>query len=526
MTNTSGISPSIIFTLALGGCFDPVVEQDESNDASATSGSTTEPAADTGSPGGSDDRADSTGSTDAPPIITAFTVDSSTMPAELQHSGLASLDVDAMDDLGIDRIEIYDGDTLVTIVTEIPYRDEILLTSMNNGSHAYTAIAFDTAGQTAESNVVPLSVNIEGGSIREIRQDIADFRVNYALTAMPRVAIDPADEVVILASVREDVAEDARYGLSAISHTDGLSLLWEDTRWPSTLGPYSAYANAGRPAYDALSSSWWTGLGIFGELGNQRAVAIIDGDNDAIASIEPLGGSEGLFMSPVALDSRGAIVLAPAPGQLQKLSALDQAPVWTIEIDEALYFTDILVAPDDTLIVAFTGGNDGCSGGESHCVYKISSSGDVLWTRTAPTSSTAWTLGVAISPEGHVALAGSDDGPVRLAVYDETGTLLTDRLLTEELHHDVRDIAYDAQGALVLAGDWEPEYGAREAWAGRYDDDGNPIWFRTYPFDDHGGITGLSTNASGKLFAVGWEQRFDLDLFGWSGRGWIAELAL
>lgn len=49
---------------------------------------------------------DSTGATDAPPEITAFTVDSSATPAERQTSGMVAFDVDATDDVGIDRIEI------------------------------------------------------------------------------------------------------------------------------------------------------------------------------------------------------------------------------------------------------------------------------------------------------------------------------------------------------------------------------------------------------------------------------------
>lgn len=527
--------PRILLTalsaLALGACFDPAVDFGD-GDGSATDASSTGPSPTTDPSASISDttesHADSTGATDAPPTITAFTVDSSTTPAERQLSGMVTLDVDAMDDVGIDRIEIYDGDELVTTVTEIPYVTEILLTSADNGSHLYSAIAYDTTGQTAESEVVPLSVSIAGGAMLEIREDIADFVLSPTVSSLPRVVIAPSDEVTILSTIREDVVADPTYGISAISYTNTLSLLWTDARWPSDFDPYNGYLNFGQPTFEASTSSWWTGSGMFGEAVRDRGVAIVDPTAEELALLEPLGPVEQLFASPVALDSTGAVIFSPALGQLQKRATIDGAPVWTVPIgdDENVFFTDILVATDDTIIVTFYG-QHGCPPDASHCVYKLSADGDVLWTRTAPTSSSASTLGVAVSPQGNVALAGLADGPARLLVYDEHGNTITDRLITGEPRHEVRHLAYDAQGSLLVAGDIQLELGAdREAWAGRFDEQGDPIWLQVYELDSDGGITGLATNAKGKLFAVGWESLSDQDFLGWHGNGWIAELSL
>jgi WD40 repeat protein len=518
-------------TLALGACFDPALDLGDGAGSATDASTTTEPTGSTTDPDTTESEGDSTGptDTDAPPVITAFTVDSSTIPQEQQTAGMVAFDVDAIDDVGIDHIEIYDGDELVATVDEIPYVTDLLLTSANNGTHLYSAIAYDTAGQTAESEVVPLSVSIVGGAMLELREDIADVQMTHAVSALPRVVISPSEEVTVLTTVREDAITEPRYGISAITYTDTLSLLWTDSRWPLEFGPYNAYMNFGHPIYRTSTSSWWTGCGMLGEVTRDRAVAIVDTTAEAFTSIEPLGPVEQVFASPVTSDSSGAVIFSPALGQLQKRPTLDGAPTWTVPVgdDENVFFTDILVAPDDTIIAAFSG-QHGCPPDASHCVYKLSAEGDVLWTRTAPTSSAASTLGIAVSPEGNVALAGLADGPARLFVYDENGNLLTDQLLTGDPRHEVRDLVYDTQGALVVAGDLQLDLSDtdREAWAGRFDEQGNPIWFQVYDLDSDGGLTGIATNPKGKLFAVGWKDLSDQDFFGWHGRGWIAELSL
>ena len=79
-------------TMASSACFDPMV--DPVGSGSETDGSTTDPSAsstlDTDSAEGP---LDSTGSLDAPPEITAFTINGSTMPAEQQLAGLIELDI-------------------------------------------------------------------------------------------------------------------------------------------------------------------------------------------------------------------------------------------------------------------------------------------------------------------------------------------------------------------------------------------------------------------------------------------------
>lgn len=526
--------PRILLTalpaLALAACFDPALDLGDGDGSATGASSTTDPAGSTTDRDTAGSGADSTGptDTDAPPVITAFTVDSSTTPQEQQTAGMVAFDVDAMDDVGIDRIEIYDGEELVATTYEIPYVTKILLTSADNGTHLYSAIAYDTAGQTAESEVVSLSVNIVGGAMLELRQDIADVRMSYVISSVPRIAIDPSDNVTIVTSFREDAPVEARnFGIMALMYTDTLSLLWTDNRLPSDFGPYITFMNVGRPSYDAVSSSWWTGGAKLGEVEQDRAVAIIDSGAEQITTFDSTGDAIDYYSSPVATDSESAIVLSPALGQLEKRSALDATPTWTVPIGgENAFFTDILVAADDSIVLVLR--EEDCSPSSDWCIYKLSPSGDVLWSRPVPSSTPGSTVNATLSPLGHVAVARSSQGAAQLIVFDANGATLTDQLLTDDAIYEPIDIRYDAQGAVVLAGELRLDSGdyEREAWAGRFDEQGNPIWFQIYDFDADHGVTGVATNAAGKLFVVGWEDSFEPDIVGWSGRGWVAEVAL
>jgi len=66
----------------------------------------------------------------------------------------------ATDNVGVSRVEFYDGTTLLSTDTAAPYTQSVALTAANNGSHAYTAKAFDAAGNAATSAVVSVTVNI------------------------------------------------------------------------------------------------------------------------------------------------------------------------------------------------------------------------------------------------------------------------------------------------------------------------------------------------------------------------------
>jgi expansin (peptidoglycan-binding protein) len=66
----------------------------------------------------------------------------------------------AHDNVGVSRVEFYDGASLLSTDTSRPYTSSVALSSANNGTRRYSARAFDAAGNTKTSNTVNVTVNI------------------------------------------------------------------------------------------------------------------------------------------------------------------------------------------------------------------------------------------------------------------------------------------------------------------------------------------------------------------------------
>ena len=71
-----------------------------------------------------------------------------------------TLSATATDNVGVTRVELYDGTTLLSTVNAPPYTATVNATSAGNGSHVYTAKAFDAAGNVATSTAVSVTINI------------------------------------------------------------------------------------------------------------------------------------------------------------------------------------------------------------------------------------------------------------------------------------------------------------------------------------------------------------------------------
>jgi tetratricopeptide (TPR) repeat protein len=92
-------------------------------------------------------------STDSPPSV------SITGPTNGETvNGTVNIDVEARDDLGIAKVEIYIDDVLVAALTASPYTFQWDTTTVSSGSHTITVRAYDTSGQTAEDEI-SVSVN-------------------------------------------------------------------------------------------------------------------------------------------------------------------------------------------------------------------------------------------------------------------------------------------------------------------------------------------------------------------------------
>lgn len=85
---------------------------------------------------------------DTPPTVTI------TNPTEGQTvSGTVTIQVDASDDNGINKVEIYVDNVLTSTLTAAPYTYQWNTTTATNGSHTLIATAYDTANQTADDQI-------------------------------------------------------------------------------------------------------------------------------------------------------------------------------------------------------------------------------------------------------------------------------------------------------------------------------------------------------------------------------------
>jgi hypothetical protein len=156
----------------LAACFYHPSGSPESGDATATttnaagastgaSGPTTGGPTTSSSTGGS---GASSGVVDAPPVFRGFTVNGSVAPPEVGVPSFVELEAVIDDDHGLSEVEFYDGDVQLDALSgagEHVFKWRV--DSAMNGPHQLRAVAVDTAMQTAESGVVPLSVFMAGG---------------------------------------------------------------------------------------------------------------------------------------------------------------------------------------------------------------------------------------------------------------------------------------------------------------------------------------------------------------------------
>lgn len=79
-------------------------------------------------------------------------------------AGSITLTATATDNVGVVRVEFFDGTTLLGTDTTPPYTLAVALTRDNNGTHSYTARAFDAAATVGISAAVTVTVNITDGT--------------------------------------------------------------------------------------------------------------------------------------------------------------------------------------------------------------------------------------------------------------------------------------------------------------------------------------------------------------------------
>ncbi|GIW24352.1 Ig-like domain-containing protein [Meiothermus sp.] len=167
-----------------------------------------------------------------PPTI-SLSASSTTVSA----AGSVSLMATASDNVGIVKVEFYEGNTLLATKTSAPFSHNIAYTGADNGTHTYTAKAYDAAGNTSSSNSVSVVVNIGGGS-----GDTTPPTISLAASS---TNVTAAGSVNLMPTVSDNV------GVVKVEFYEDATLLATKTAPPFTHSIAYTGANNGSHSYTA-----------------------------------------------------------------------------------------------------------------------------------------------------------------------------------------------------------------------------------------------------------------------------------
>jgi hypothetical protein len=163
-------------------------------------------------------------------------------PTGFTAPGTLTLTATATDNVGVAKVEFFDGSTKLGENTTAPFTLETAVTRAQNGTRSYTARAFDAAGNSTTSSAASVTVNIA---------DTTAPTVTLASSANPVISTAP---VTLTATASDDT------GVTKVEFFDGTTKLGEDTSAPFTLAQaYTGAMNGTKAltvkAFDAAGNS-------------------------------------------------------------------------------------------------------------------------------------------------------------------------------------------------------------------------------------------------------------------------------
>lgn len=444
-----------------------------------------------------------TSDSDAPPVVEAFTVNGSARPAEVDEGGLLSLSAEASDDVGVTGVEFFDGEASLGVVESTPFELDVVVSSVDSGSHTYRATATDTVGQTAESAEVTLSVNIVGGEIEFLREDL--FRGSDGLTFVNGGLDAAMDGRVFLNAIVEGGGSSR-----VMAFNDDLSQLWSQLYPEQTPGrpvTVDGVVVTGGTDNDALTLVYRSLSAETGET-NESLVLETDASN-----------SGGLFSYGRVGRSGGLVVVSDSLEQLGAYDAGLSERSWLANLSD----TADLAEFSENTFVSFGGADDDCATASSYCVRRYGIDGQSDWTTGLPSSQPAF---LAAHPDGGAfAVVGLPEAGYEVFRLQPNGALANVATLAEDALQHISGARADGAGGLVISGS-TGEYGTGRAFVTRLSGDGSFVWDQRQFFN--GGIesAALDVEVDGaSVFAYGLANNTS-DFLSFSGDVWIARLSL
>ena len=194
------------------------------------------------------------------------------------QGGKIALTATATDNVGVARVEFYDGASKLAEVTQSPFVLEVNLTAANNGSRTYTAKAFDFKGNLTTSGLLSVLVDIDA-----VPPTVNLARTPTGLTAPGSITLNAT-------------ASDNK-GVAKVEFYRDTTLLGEDTSSPYS---FDVAYNASADSTDSFTAK---AIDIDGNTATSSAVT-------AVIDIDVTAPTVTLTPSSLAVSSAGQLTLS------------------------------------------------------------------------------------------------------------------------------------------------------------------------------------------------------------------------
>lgn len=431
----------------------------------------------------------------------------------LEGADLIPLEAEASDDGSIDRVEFFRDGELFATDDDAPYVAELLLTSLDNGSIEFLAVAYDDAEQSADSETVPLEVDVIGANIVHVATDvIAAGGLAYSPGGGVQLGADGA-VYVVTSTLDED---ESVFGLRAARVSADLSTVDWEVRVPEVATPDGDQILVmGEPllieSADRLLIAGTRLISAGGPFETTVVSVALDGSSATVPYNE-VGSDQSSFNVPGLVAGPPNDIILHGPGEtLSRISA--GVPVWQVptvswnisDLGATHMSSD---AAGDVVLDALNCSADPCMWN----VRKIAAAdGAEVWQESVAVDVglSGFHIGASVTaPNGDVVLAyGQSDGAggdIQLVRWDANGSSLgTVAVDSGDTSLTVSDVEYDAQGQLVVLGS-RLDGGDADANLLRMSPEGTVRWSRSFGF---GSVRDLSLafalDARGRVVVAG-----------------------
>ena len=430
----------------------------------------------------------------------------------------------AADNVGVSRVEFYDGSTLKGSDSSSPFSYAWSVSSTVNGTHSWTAKAFDAAGNSKASTAVSLSVNVPvatAGAYKWSRQFGGATTADQASGSV--TAIDANGEVFVVATVSgsvdmgsgSQVASTGGVVLSKYS-ADGTSVrwsrLWTRDSTSSEFQPKGIAVNADGSVV-VVGNFYGTlnlGGGALTSVGGYDVFMVKYSSTGLYQWSQRIGGAGSEYATGVAVDSLGSLLLT------------GWAQGTTVSFGGASLST--------------------VSGSRDVFLARYGANGAHLWSKTFGGSSADQGLAVAVDAGGNATItgefagsvsfggatlssAGSTDifvatfssGGIPLQSWREGGTSADQgRAIGIDGLGNI-DVAASFQGSMVVGGQTLTSTGATDIALMQYSSTGTLRWVHRFGGSNSDQVNSLATNGAGEIAITGifvsWTRLGGNDLF-------------